>query len=46
MLEAKASGKVVRFPKPVKREPTDSLVASLQASLKARRKESSHGRRA
>ena len=30
----------------VKREQTDSLVASLQASLKARRKDASHGRRA
>jgi DNA end-binding protein Ku len=46
MLAAKASGKVVRFPKAVRRAPTDSLVASLQASLKARRKESTHGRRA
>lgn len=46
MLAAKASGKVVRFPKAVKRAPADSLVASLQASLKARRKQASHGRRA
>lgn len=46
MLEAKAAGKVVRFPKAAKRESGDSLVASLQASLKARRKEASHGRRA
>jgi DNA end-binding protein Ku len=46
MLAAKAAGKVVRFPKAAKRERSDSLVASLQASLKARRKEASHGRRA
>jgi DNA end-binding protein Ku len=46
LLEAKASGKVVRFPKAPKRESSDSLVASLQASLKARRKETPHGRRA
>jgi DNA end-binding protein Ku len=46
MLAAKAAGKVVRFPKAPKRERGDSLVASLQASLKASRKEASHGRRA
>lgn len=46
MLAAKAAGKVVRFPKAAKRERPDSLVASLQASLKARRKEAAHGRRA
>jgi DNA end-binding protein Ku len=46
LLAAKAAGKVVRFPKAPKREHADSLVASLQASLKARRKEASHGRRA
>jgi len=45
LLAAKASGKVVRFPKVAKRVQADSLVASLQASLKARRKEASHGRR-
>ena len=47
MLATKAAGKVVRFPKAVKREQSDSLVASLQASLKAsRRKEAGHGRTA
>ncbi|HUQ51817.1 MAG TPA: Ku protein, partial [Gammaproteobacteria bacterium] len=48
MIAAKAAGKVVRFPKAPKREPTDSLVASLQASLKASRKDvgAGHGRRA
>jgi DNA end-binding protein Ku len=46
MLEAKAKGKVVRFPREPKRAQADSLVASLQASLKASRKEASHGRRA
>jgi len=46
MLATKAAGKVVRFPKAPKREQSDSLVASLQASLKSRRKEASHGRRA
>jgi DNA end-binding protein Ku len=37
---------IVRFPKAPKREQADSLMASLQASLKAKRKEASHGRRA
>jgi DNA end-binding protein Ku len=46
LLAAKAAGKVVRFPKAAKRESGGSLVASLQASLKARRKEAPHGRRA
>ena len=46
LLAAKAAGKVVHFPKAPKRERTDSLVASLQASLKANRKEAGHGRRA
>ena len=46
LLAAKAAGKVVRFPKAPKRERADSLLASLQASLKSRRKEASHGRRA
>jgi DNA end-binding protein Ku len=48
MIAAKAAGKVVRFPKAPKRESTDSLVASLQASLKASRKDTGagHGRRA
>ncbi len=48
MLAAKSAGKVVRFPKAPKREKSDSLVASLQASLKARRKDTGagHGRRA
>jgi DNA end-binding protein Ku len=46
LLAAKAAGKVVRFPKAPKREQGDSLIASLQASLKGRRKEASHGRRA
>jgi DNA end-binding protein Ku len=45
-LATKATGKVVRFPKAAKRERTDSLIAGLQASLKAQRKEASHGRRA
>jgi DNA end-binding protein Ku len=46
LLAAKAAGKVVRFPKAPSAKHTDSLVASLQASLKSRRKEASHGRRA
>jgi DNA end-binding protein Ku len=46
MLKAKAAGKVVRFPKAAAVKRTDSLVASLQASLKARRKEAGHGRTA
>jgi len=46
LLAAKAAGRVVRFPKAAKREQRDSLVASLQASLKERRKEAGHGRRA
>jgi DNA end-binding protein Ku len=46
LLAAKAAGKVVRFPKAPTAKHTDSLVASLQASLKSRRKEASHGRRA
>ncbi len=46
LLAAKAAGKVVRFPKAAKREQGDTLLASLQASLKGRRKEASHGRRA
>jgi DNA end-binding protein Ku len=46
LLAAKAAGKVVRFPKAPKLEQGDSLIASLQASLKGRRKEASHGRRA
>ena len=48
MIAAKAAGKVVRFPKAPKRERADSLVASLQASLKASRKDAGagHGRRA
>lgn len=46
LLDAKAAGKVVRFPKAAKRERADSLIASLQASLKTRRKERSHGRQA
>lgn len=48
MLEAKAAGKVVRLPKAPKRQRSDSLVASLQASLKANRKDAGahHGRRA
>jgi DNA end-binding protein Ku len=46
LLAAKVAGKVVRFPKAPKTKREDSLVASLQASLKSRRKEASHGRRA
>ncbi len=47
LLAAKAAGKVVRFPKAPERKREESLVASLQASLKSsRRKETSHGRRA
>jgi DNA end-binding protein Ku len=34
-VEAKAKGKVVRFPKAAGRKPSDSLVKDLQASLKA-----------
>jgi DNA end-binding protein Ku len=44
LLEAKAKGKVVRFPKAVKPKDTGSLVASLQASLKAGRKRAAGGR--
>ena len=46
LLAAKAAGKVVRFPKEPRAKHSDSLIASLQASLKTRRKEASHGRRA
>lgn len=47
LLAAKAAGEVVRFPKAPKQKREESLVASLQASLKSpRRKEASHGRRA
>ncbi len=46
LLAAKAAGKVVRFPKAPTAKQSDSLIASLQASLKGRRKEASHGRRA
>ena len=46
LIAAKAKGKVVRFPKAPARKREESLVASLQASLKSRRKEASHGRRA
>jgi DNA end-binding protein Ku len=38
LLEAKAKGKVVRFPRAVKRKPTDSLIHDLEASLRAGRK--------
>jgi hypothetical protein len=38
LLEAKAKGKVVRFPKAERRKPTDSLLADLEASLGAGRK--------
>ena len=41
LIEAKAKGRVVRFPKAPKRKETDSLTASLEASLKAGRKVSS-----
>jgi DNA end-binding protein Ku len=34
LLEAKAHGKVVRFPKAARRKPTDSLLRDLEASLK------------
>jgi DNA end-binding protein Ku len=34
LLEAKAKGKVVRFPKAARRKPTDSLLKDLRASLK------------
>jgi DNA end-binding protein Ku len=44
LLEAKAKGKVVRFPKAAKRKDTGSLVESLQASLKAGRKRAAGGR--
>ena len=46
LLAAKAAGRVVRFPKAARAKQRDSLVASLQASLKERRKEAGHGRRA
>lgn len=35
LVEAKAQGKTVKFPEPEKREETDDLAASLQASLEA-----------
>jgi DNA end-binding protein Ku len=41
LLEAKAKGKVVRFPKAARRKPTDSLMKDLQASLKGGRRASS-----
>lgn len=45
LIEAKAKGKVVRFPKAAKRKPTeDALLQDLQASLKAGKK-AGHGRR-
>lgn len=34
LLEAKAKGKAVRFPKAARRKQSDSLLADLQASLK------------
>ncbi len=40
LLEAKAKGKVVRFPKAARRKPTDSLLKDLQASLKGGRRAS------
>jgi DNA end-binding protein Ku len=40
LLEAKAHGKVVRFPKAARRKATDSLLKDLQASLKAGRRAS------
>lgn len=43
LLEAKASGKVVRFPKAAPRKDAGSLVASLEASLKAGRKRAGRG---
>lgn len=46
LLSDKAAGKVVHFPRAPKRTRSDSLVASLQASLASRRKEIKHGRRA
>jgi DNA end-binding protein Ku len=44
LLEAKAQGKVVRFPKAAKRKPTDSLIADLEASLKTGRRRAHGGR--
>ena len=44
LLEAKAKGKVVRFPKAAGRTPSDSLLKDLQASLKAGRRSATHGR--
>jgi DNA end-binding protein Ku len=43
LLEAKAKGKVVRFPKAARRKPTDSLLKDLKASLAAG-KRASRGR--
>lgn len=43
LLEAKAKGKVVRFPKAERRKPSDSLLKDLKASL-AGGKKASHGR--
>jgi DNA end-binding protein Ku len=41
LLEAKAQGKVVRFPKAPKRKESHSLIADLEASLKAGKRVSS-----
>ncbi len=46
LVAKKAAGKVVRFPQAPQRERQASLVATLEASLQARRKDTSHGRRA
>jgi DNA end-binding protein Ku len=43
LLEAKAHGKVVRFPKAPTRKPADSLLRDLQASLKGGRRATGGG---
>jgi DNA end-binding protein Ku len=40
LLEAKAKGKVVRFPKAARKKPSDSLLKDLRASLKGGRRAS------
>jgi DNA end-binding protein Ku len=43
LLEAKAHGKVVRFPKAARRKPSDSLLRDLQASLKGAKRANGGG---
>jgi DNA end-binding protein Ku len=44
LLEAKAKGKIVRFPKAAKHKDSGSLMKSLEASLRAGRKRAASGR--